>query len=377
MPSPPSSSHILAFASSLTGGGVERAMLRLVAGWVAAGARVTLVLADSAGPLADEIPAGVERIDLATTHWGLHRALPGLVRRVKPDIVFCPGNHYTSCAAWLRLRLGRACPVIVAKVSNRLDRDDQPFPIAQGYRAWLRAHPGFLDHLVAMTPAMAAETMRMTGASADQVSVIANPPVAAASDLPPPPLPAARYLLGVGRLAPQKRWDRLIAALPAIAARDVHLVILGEGEMRPALEAQVGALGIGDRVHLPGYAANSRPALERAAALVLTSAFEGVPGVLQEALAVGTPVVATESSVAIREIVADPSLGSVVPLDDAAALVAALDHWLAPGRARPDPVPERGRDSVERYLQLFEELVLDRRLDPGGPAAVERFSPSL
>jgi glycosyltransferase involved in cell wall biosynthesis len=366
MLSPHSPSKILAFASSLQGGGVERALLRLVAGWVAAGQRVTLVLAGGGGPLAAEMPKGVELIELNTTHLGLHRALPDVVRRVAPEIVFCPGNHYTSCAAWLRLRLGRACPVIVAKVSNRLARDDQRFPVAQGYRAWLRMHPAFVDHLVAMTPAMAAETIATTGMSADRVSVIANPPAPILPGQATIPLPGARYLLGVGRLAPQKRWDRLIAALPDIAARDIQLMILGEGDSRPELEAQIAALGLGDRVRLPGYSANPRPALERAAALVLTSDFEGVPGVLQEALAVGTPVVATESSVAIREIVANPTLGSVVPVDDRAALVSALDHWLAPGQPRPDPVPERGVDSVERYLQLFEELTLDRRLSRRG-----------
>eukprot|EP01035_Chromulina_nebulosa_P046767 gene46767-63365_t len=57
-------------------------------------------------------------------------------------------------AAWLKLRLGRGCPPIVAKVSNRLDRNDQHFPVAQGYRAWLRWHPSFVDHVVAMSPAI-------------------------------------------------------------------------------------------------------------------------------------------------------------------------------------------------------------------------------
>lgn len=366
MLSPYAPSRILAFASTLQGGGVERALLRLVAGWVAAGQHVTLVLAEIRGPLAGEVPAGVELIELGTTHLGLHRALPDIVRRVAPEIVFCPGNHYTSCAAWLRLRLGRDCPVIVAKVSNRLARADQHFPVAQGYRAWLRLHPSFVDHLVAMTPAMAAETIAMTGISEDRVGVIANPPVPVQQGSPSPSLPGTRYLLGVGRLAPQKRWDRLIAALPHLAARDIQVMILGEGAARPELEAQVAALGLGDRVCLPGYSTNPRQALEQAAAVVLTSDFEGVPGVLQEALAVGTPVIATDSSVAIREIVANPSLGSVVPLDDRAALVSALDHWLTPGRPRPDPVPERGVDSVERYLQLFEELTLERRLSRQG-----------
>ncbi len=355
---------ILAFAQSLHRGGVERALLRLVQGWVAAGQRVTLVLDSADGP-DGRIPDEVELIKHDGSYLEMARILPGAVRRVQPDVVFCPGNHYSSAAAWLRARLGRDCPPIVAKVSNRLDRDDQRFPVAQGYRAWLRSHPAFLDHMVAMTPAMAGETVAMTGIDPGRVSVIANPPRLPNASAPPPPIDCGNYLIGIGRLAPQKRWDRAIAALADVERRDAKLMILGEGEARPALERQVASLGLDDRVRLPGYASDPRPALANARALVLTSDFEGVPGVLQESLAVGTPVVATDSSVAIREIVANPRLGSVVPTGDDRALVAALDHWLTPGRPRPDPIPERGQDSVERYIRLFEGIVLERRLTRG------------
>lgn len=354
--------HILTYASSLAGGGVERAMLRLATGWREAGHRVTLVLAGTDGPLSAEIPERITIVRIDAGHAGLHRALPGIVADRAPDVLFCPGNHYTSCAAWTRLRLGRDCPPTVGKVSNRLDRGDQGALVGWGYRRWLRAHPRFLDRMVAMTPAMAAETVRMTGIDPVRVAVIANPPVAAvAGTNAGPTMPKERYLIGVGRLAPQKRWDRVIAALPDLAARDVALIVLGEGSERAALEAQVAALGLGGRVALPGHAVDPRPALAGAAVAVLASDYEGVPGVLREALAVGTPVVATDSSVAIAEIVARPDLGTVVPPGDHDALVAALDHWLEPGRARPEPVPEQGADSVARYLALFAGLVAVRR----------------
>ena len=355
--------HILTYAQSLQGGGVERAMLRLAHGWIAAGHRVTLVLGESAGPLIAEIPAGVELVGLNCSYLGLMRALPTVVAAAAPSIVFCPGNHYTSMAAWLRARLGRHCPLIVAKVSNRLDRNDQHFPVSAAYRSWLGWHPRFIDHVVAMSPAMRDEAIRMMQIAPHRVSVIANPPTRAPGTALPGPSPFAgeRFLLGVGRLSQQKRWDRLIDAMPGVAERDTRLLILGEGELRATLENQVATLGLHRRVDLPGYAPDPQPALAGAAALVLTSDFEGVPGVLQEALALGTPVVATESSVAIREIVASPRLGSVVPAGDHAALVAALDHWLEPGRPRPDPVPERGADSVGRYIDLFDRLIYARQ----------------
>ena len=273
----PAAANILAYAQTLNGGGVERVLLRLVRSWSATGRHVTLLIGDATGPLAAELPPGVDVRILGDGSLTALRALAGLVREVSPDLVFCPGNHYTGVAAYLKLRLGRHCPPIVAKVSNRLARTDQPFAVAQGYRAWLALHPGFVDHVVAMSPAMRDEAIATMHMPPARVSVIPNPPVRRLPDAPPPWLPPGRFLLGVGRLAPQKRWDRMIAALPRLARQDTRLVILGEGEERPTLEAQIATLGLSDRVLLPGYDPNPRPALARATAVVLTSDFEGVP----------------------------------------------------------------------------------------------------
>ncbi len=343
--------HLLSYADSLRGGGVERALLRLAEGWVAAGRRVTLVIRDPTGPLAAELPGGVEVVP---------GPLVGAVRRLQPDLVFCPGNHYTSRAAWLRLRLGRDCPPLVAKMSNALARPDFGGAVAWGYRRWLRWHPQVFDALVAMTPASRDEAIATTGIAPGLVHVIANPPARTLPGVPEVVLPPGRFLLGVGRLVPQKRWDRLIAALPLLADQEVIAVVLGEGRERRRLERQAAALGVAERLWLPGHVADPLPALARAAVAVLPSDYEGVPGVLREALSVGTPVVATESSRAIREIVTAPELGTVVPTGDEAALVSALDAWLAPGARRPAPVPQPGEDAAGAYLALFNRLTAGR-----------------
>ena len=276
--------HILTYAETLSGGGVERAQLRLARGWIALGRRVTLVIGDPTGPLAAEIPPGLEVIT------GAARALPTIIRTLAPDIVFCPGNHYTGIAAWIRIALRGACPPIVAKMSNAPDRGDHGPVLRAAHRFWLARHARFLDHLVAMTPATAAEAAAATRMHG-RVSVIPNPPALSgpapsgptAPNLPLPP----RFILGVGRLEPQKRWDRLIAALDRVADRDTALVILGEGTLRPALEAQVRSLGLDGRVHLPGHVADPLSVMRRARVVALTSTFEGVPGVLREALRQG------------------------------------------------------------------------------------------
>lgn len=359
-PRPPAA-HILAFAQTLDGGGVEKALLRLVQGWSDLGRRVTLVIGDAEGPLARDLPAGVETRLIGRSSMLGMGVIAALTQEIDPDILFCPGNHYSALAAWTKLRLGRDCPPIVAKISNALVRRDQGAALAMAYRRWLRWHPSFVDRLVAMSPAMAEEACIEMGARRAMLSVIPNPPVRAVPGAVMPDLPAVRFLLGVGRLAPQKRWDRLIDAFDRIADRDVSLMIVGEGAERPRLEAQIAALGLGDRVSLPGHVDDPTPVIARAAALALVSDFEGVPGVLREALAVGTPLVSTESSVAVREIITDGSLGSIVAPGDDVGLVAALDHWLAHGRQRPRPVPQPGEDAAAAYLDLFDEVVMERR----------------
>lgn len=351
--------HILSLARDLSGGGVERALLRLAGGWTAAGRRVTLVLGEARGVLVAELPASVEVVEVGRGSMrALAAAVPRAVRSLRPDVIFCPGNHYTSAAAIARLRLGRDCPPIVGKMSNAVHRGDHGVLLDAGHRAWLRLHGQFLDHLVAMTPATAAEAARATG-MVERVSAIPNPPPTPLSGAALPSLPDVPFILGVGRLVRQKRWDRLVDAMPVLLG--VPVVILGEGPERRALIARAMGLGVAARLHLPGHAADPLPVMARAAVLALPSDFEGVPGVLREALAVGTPVVATQSSPAVREVVQTPGLGTVVAREDAAGLAEALRYWLT--AARPAPVPLPGADSAVRYLALFDELV-DRPSSP-------------
>ncbi|WP_294339379.1 glycosyltransferase [uncultured Sphingomonas sp.] len=355
----PLAQHILTYALTLDGGGVERVQLRLAREWVARGRRVTLIVGCDAGPLADEIADGVECIRIDTRNYAMLVAkVPGLVARLRPDTIFCPGNRYTAVAGWTRARLGRACPPTLGKLSNALDRIDMIAPMRAAYALWLRMHPAFLDRLVAMSPAMATDAAWRMAMPERRLAVIENPPPrrgagAVGVDLPP------RYLLGVGRLVPQKRWDRAIAALARLADSTIPLVLLGEGPDRAKLVRCAETLGIADRLILAGHVPDPMPAMAGAAAVVLTSDYEGVPGVVREALSVGAPVVTTDSTPAVYELIPDTRHGTIVGRDDADALVAAIDQRIGAGGERPTPVAVTG-DPAGDYLSLFDSLVASR-----------------
>jgi len=135
------------------------------------------------------------------------------------------------------------------------------------------------------------------------------------------------YIIAVGRLEQQKRIERLLAAYARTTLRHtVKLLILGEGRLRPLLEQQVRDLGLEGQVLMPGNVANPHPDVRGAEFLVLSSDHEGFPMVLIEALALGKTAVSTDCATGPNEIIQHGQNGLLVPVDDVAALAAAMDR---------------------------------------------------
>ena len=141
------------------------------------------------------------------------------------------------------------------------------------------------------------------------------------------PLPN-RYLLGVGRLARQKRFERLLKAFSDLDREDIHLTILGEGEKRRSLTDLARKLGIGERVHFPGFVADVDTWYRHAECFVLSSDNEGWPNVLMEAMANGCPAVSFDCDYGPSEIIEDGKSGLLVEEGDIAGLTRAIARVL-------------------------------------------------
>lgn len=167
------------------------------------------------------------------------------------------------------------------------------------------------------------------------------------------PLPVglpSTFWLGVGRLAEQKGFDLLLSAY-AMALRSSalpDLVIAGDGPDRDALVLQAAQLGIAERVHFTGFLANPYPLLRAAQLFVLSSRHEGLPTVLIEALALGTPVLATDCETGPRELLDDGRLGQLVAVSDVAALADGLLQSLTIA-STPRPISETPLQAVHSY----------------------------
>ena len=143
---------------------------------------------------------------------------------------------------------------------------------------------------------------------------------------------AAPQLLTLARMMPQKRLDLMLDAFARVERRGARLTILGDGPLRPMLEQRAAALGIGDRVAMPGFVADVLPALREADLFLLSSDYEGLPAAALEALACGVPVVTTDCFASARDLLGGAAGCAVTPVGDTAALAQAIDRSLAQPR---------------------------------------------
>ena len=164
-------------------------------------------------------------------------------------------------------------------------------------------------------------------------------------------------MLAVGRLTEQKDFSTLIHAFAQVRqGHPARLLILGEGEERPALEALVRKLGLEQDVNFPGWVENPYPYMVRASLFVLSSRWEGLPTVLIEALCCGTPAVSTDCPSGPREILRGGQYGQLVPVGDADALARAIETALddkAPSPPSESWQPYDLENVVNQYIDLL------------------------
>lgn len=361
---------------SLAPGGVERVAMGLATEWDRAGHDVTIVLGrQESDALCSTPPLHFWQVPTRWSPasyrsvWMIYTLYSYLLEH-KIDVLFCPGNTYAVVAAAMKLMLGEHTPPMVLKVSNALNRPDMPFPMRQGYGAWLRTQGALFDRLVSLSEPMQREIRDLTLADADQVRVIANPILnhrrmraLARLERPQRSVWSMNYL-AAGRLVPQKNYPLLLNAFAKAARPADTLTIAGEGPERAAIERLISQLDIADRVHLTGHVASIDPLLAKADALVLSSDYEGLPGVVVEALAAGLPVLATDCCVSMASLLEAGRTGILVPAGDEAAFAQGLcslrQFENEPARARATAARYEVETAAARYIDMMTDLKRQR-----------------
>ncbi|HZV53742.1 MAG TPA: glycosyltransferase [Rhodocyclaceae bacterium] len=317
--------------TNLAGGGAEKAVVKLTAGLAAKGHDVEIVLLENR--LEHQPPQGVKISTLtanASTGWLGKRFLARRLARhlsTRHDLLVSTlpfadevttlanlPRHWCRIANTLGAEIDKLAARNPAKARRRLAR----------YRRLYGARP-----LVAVSAGVATDLRNRIGIEG-RIETIPNPfdfeaiRRAAAADFAAD-WPARPYVLHVGRFSPQKRHDLLLDAWTRLDT-DRQLVLLTAAD--PRLQAMIEARGLAGRVRIAGFQTNPYPWITGADLLVLCSDHEGLPNVLIEALACGTPAISTDCPSGPREILAAfPEC--LVPCGDVAALAKAISGGLA------------------------------------------------
>lgn len=374
--------RIAVFIHSLSAGGAQRRTVTLVNAFAERGHDVELVVVDAGGVLSDTLSPEVRQVHLPWSRPAneaarrlrrarqVTRAIPGLagyLRDRRPDVLLSAANHVNVAALRARRLSGVPVPTVI-RVSNLLPQPGWGGPRAPRPLRWLAVRTLFptADSAVAVGHGVAEDLVRRAGIAEDRITTIYNPIITPDVDVlarAEPPHPWLReadrpVILAAGRLVAQKDFPTLIRAFERLRRRrPARLIILGSGPKHAGLQAQIARLGLADDVHLPGYVDNPFVWMARASVFVLSSAWEGLPGVLIEAMACGCPVVSTDCRSGPREILGHGAYGPLVPVGNDRTLSDAMGYALD---TPPDRQALRRRASgfaldtaTDRYLQVL------------------------
>jgi len=366
---------IAVFLPSLIGGGAERVMLNLACGFVRSGVSVDLLLAAAEGPYLKEVPKEIRIVDLAA---GRVRAsiLPLIryLRREEPAVLISALDH-ANCVAVIARDLARSETQVAITLHNtpsQKTKENPPYCKFLGQRVVRYTHAR-ADSIIAVSAGVAADYAKLYKTPATKIQVIFNPVISPQMLLQSrQPLDHSWFaagqppvLVGIGRLTEQKDFANLIEAFARVKTANVpcRMIILGEGELRPSLEALVRQHGLQEEVALPGFVDNPFQYLANARLFVLSSRWEGLPTVLIEALAVGTPVVSTNCKSGPDEILKNGRFGQLVPVQDVAALADAIIDELAKEKS-PPPLDSWEQFKVKHAVDNYLKLLLTKPVPP-------------
>lgn len=413
MEEPEQQVRIAFLLDNLSGGGAEKVILNLAAGFAQLGHTVDLLVCRPEGVLRNYIPAGVKLVPLRAVNSlrGTLAALfadPGGIREILGVIAnrkklpkafrYLPAiSHHlktnkasllvsalpkSNINAVLARRMSGADTRVVVGAHIHLSAQDREGASKgkkriNALRPMMRRYYSEADEVVAVSNGVARDTADYLGLRRQHVKTIYNPVAAKEMKGLSEMDPGHRWLeqsdipvvLGIGRFVSQKDFPLLLKAFAELRKkREARLLLLGGDDSsdeqvrhRAELERLASELGIGEDVDMPGFKENPYPYFRRASVFALSSRFEGFGNVLVEALFCGCPVVSTDCPSGPSEILRDGEFGALVPVGDASGLAEAIDTALEQP-VDGNVLRARGEEfsvdrAVDNYNNLFARLV--------------------
>jgi glycosyltransferase involved in cell wall biosynthesis len=356
--------------SAFQGGGAQRDMVLLCNALAAKGLPITFLILRDEGPLRPLLDPGIGVVEIGAPQ--LRYALAGLRRaitRLAPALVVSSEASFNLCTlVAVRSLRRRDRPHVVLREAGSPSISQYRDPYGQhriAYRVLRRLYR-YADRIVTLTDGARHDLILNFSVPEPIVRVMrtnAVVPAAVATRLARWDGESGRerdLIVSIGRLSPEKDHRTLLRALSLLPAdRPWRLAIVGDGCERQALETLARDLGLAERTIFTGSVADPFPWMMRARVAVCSSTYEGLGNAVIEALACGTPIVATDCPYGPREILQGGRFGTLTPVGDAAAMAAAIRGALA---AAPDrrALMRRGFDyTAERAADAFLDIAAE------------------
>lgn len=390
------------FTSVLTGGGIQRSMRDLAVALVNQGYRVDLIVCHGDPNTENELhEAGVccrvlkpslpivgRLLALqadpcawrqllrpvllpfkSSTKLRYLAALRDYLRVDPPEALASAGTNCNLVAIWAR-RMTKTATRITVTERNMLSKR-----IGNHGHKWRSLYTGPLvahayrhaDAVCGVSRAVADDLEQSFGLAKNSVGTVFNPTVndslrsgrKQTVDHPWFHNKDRPIVLSVGRLVKQKDHETLLRAFARVLeTKAARLVIVGDGPLREPLEKRCAVLGIDNDVAWIGWDDNPFAYMAAADALVLSSWWEGLPGVLIQALACGCPVVATDCPGGSAEILDDGKYGNLVPVGDSQMMANAIDAMIAHPPDRERLIARGEVFSAESAARRYAEVML-------------------
>lgn len=364
--------RVLLLSTSLGMGGADRQILYLARALLANRYDVRLVSMTPLGEMGRQ--AVVEGLSLTSLEmrrgradWRSFRQTVASLRSWRPHVL-TSFMYHANLLARLAGRSARV-PLIVTSVRNEF--------FGSTFRDWLMRLTNWMDTCCTTNSQQVADSLahrRLVAKS--KLRVIPNGVDVSAFTLPPAERDRVRHELGlapneflwlaVGRLLPQKDYPTLLQAFQSLANAPARLAIAGRGPLLDALQQLTQQFGIASRVSFLGVRQDIPALLTAADGFVLSSAWEGLPNVVMEALAAATPVVATQVG-GVSELIQPGKSGFLVPARNASALSEAMRRFMSLPFDRRQEMGVTGQNHIathysvramgERWMALYEELL--------------------
>ena len=359
---------VLFIIPSLGAGGAERVTITLLRNLDRARFRPMLcVLTQSKRGFRDEVPADVEVFDLRVAR--VLSALPrivDLIWRKRPEVLFSQLSHLNLALAMIRPLLPRQL-ALIGRESSIVSETVNSYRLPALWRWCYRRFYRRLDRVVCQSRRMRTDLVEQFNLPLERTILVNNPvDTERVRKLAGEHRPGcvrdgdgrSLQLVACGRLSHEKGYDLLIQAISEFEAGQVHLTIGGDGPLMSSLTNQVTQLGIADRVDFVGFQTNPYPYLSRADWFVLSSRFEGFPNVVLEALACGTPVIATPAIGGVSEAFEGVEGCMLLEEISSRALRRAIGEAIKQPRHRVDFRNSTRRYQVATVMDAFEGLFI-------------------